>query len=65
MSQPLLFRAPTGYQLTVRLERNRTWTVIADKFYEGEPWSSTDRDVYEALSLTESADVVLGVIYGG
>lgn len=65
MIEPALFRAPSGYQLTVRLERNRTWTVIADRFYEGEPWASSDRDVYERLSLTESADVVLGVLYGG
>lgn len=60
-----LFRMPTGYQLTIRLERDRTWTVIADKFYEGEAWTERDRDVYERLSLTESADVVLGVIYSG
>jgi hypothetical protein len=63
--EPNLFRMPTGYQLTIRLERNRTWTVIADCFYEGEPWASSDRDVYEALSLTEAADVMLSVLYGG
>jgi hypothetical protein len=63
--EPNLFRLPTGYQLTVRLERNRTWTVIADRFFEGEPWSSSDRDVYEALSLTEACDVMLSVVYGG
>jgi len=56
---------PTGYQLTVRLERNRSWTVIADRFYEGEPWASSDRDVYESLSLTEAADVVLNTIFQG
>jgi len=56
---------PTGYQLTVRLERAGGWTVVADRFYEGEPWNEQDRDVYTELSLTEAADVVLGVIYGG
>jgi hypothetical protein len=65
MDQPSFFRMPTGYQLTVRLERDRTWTVIADRFYEGEAWASSDRDVYDRLSLTESADVILGVLYGG
>lgn len=60
-----LFRMPTGYQLTIRLERGGDWTVIADTFYEGEPWSERDRDVYQSLSLTEAGDVVLGVIYGG
>ena len=60
-----MWRMPAGYQLTVRLERDRTWTVIADRFYEGEPWQASDRDVYERLSLTESADVILGVLYGG
>jgi hypothetical protein len=60
-----LFRMPTGYQLTIRLERNRTWTVIADRFFEGEPWSEIDRDVYESLSLTEASDVMLSVVYGG
>lgn len=60
-----LFRMPSGYQFTVRLERDRTWTVIADSFYEGEPWTERDRDVYERLSLTESADVLLGVLYKG
>lgn len=60
-----LFRMPSGYQLTVRLERGGGWTVIADRFYEGEPWSERDRDVYHQLSLTESADVILGVLYGG
>lgn len=55
---------PTGYQITVRLERAGGWTVIADTFYEGEPWSERDRDVYQELSLTEAADVMLSTVYG-
>ena len=65
MEQSPLWRMPAGYHITIRLERDRTWTVIADRHYEGEPWTINDRDVYERLSLTESADVVLGVLYGG
>jgi hypothetical protein len=59
MEEIKLFRVPAGYQATVRLERDGTWTLIFDRFFEGEMWDSRDRDVYHELSLAECADVVL------
>lgn len=60
--QDRLFRTPTGYQATIRLEPNGWWTAIVDRFYEGEPWSETDRCVYENCSLAEATDCLLGEI---
>jgi hypothetical protein len=63
MEEIHLFRVPAGYQATVRLERDGTWTLIFDRFYEGEMWDARDRDIYHQLSLAEAADVVLGEIF--
>lgn len=62
MHQPRLFRVPSSYAMTLRLDSPTGWTLIVDRKYEGEPWRLDDRDVYEGLSLAEATDVVLAVL---
>lgn len=57
-----LFRVPTGYATRFRLETAGGWTLIVDRYYEGEPWSPEDRSVYEGMSLAECADVLLSEV---
>lgn len=59
MVEPHLFRVPAGYQATFRLERDGTWTLVLDRFYEGEMWSIYDREVYHELSLAEASETLL------
>ena len=63
MEEIRLFRVPTGYQASLRLEVNGWWTLVVDQFFEGEPWSESDRCVYERLSLAEAADCLLQEIF--
>lgn len=63
MDEVRLFRVPAGYQATLRLERDGTWTLIVDRFYEGEMWSVLDRELYSELSLAECADALLQELF--
>lgn len=63
MEEIRLFRTPTGYQASLRLEPNGWWTVIIDRFFEGEPWREGDRSVYERLSLEEATDAMLQEVF--
>jgi hypothetical protein len=63
MEDVRLFRVPAGYQATIRLERTGAWTLIVDRFYEGEMWSILDREVYDGLSLAECADSLLQELF--
>jgi hypothetical protein len=63
MEEIRLFRVPAGYQASLRLEMDGHWTLIVDRFFEGEPWSELDRAVYERLSLAEAADCLLQELF--
>lgn len=63
MEEIRLFRVPTGYAASIRIDATGCWTLLVDRFYEGEPWSAHDRDVYESMSLAECADALLGAIF--
>lgn len=63
MTDARLFRTATGYATTIRLERNGTWSLTIDRFYEGEAWSIDDRSVYADLSLREATDVLLCEVF--
>lgn len=64
MEELHLFRTPAGYQASIRLERDGTWSLIVDRFFEGEPWSLEDREWYYNLSLREAADCLTEELFG-
>jgi hypothetical protein len=63
MEEIRLFRVPAGYQASLRLEVDGCWTLIVDRFFEGEPWVESDRAVYAELSLAEAADCLLQELF--
>jgi len=63
MEEIRLFRVPSGYQANLRLSSSGAWTLIVDRFFEGEPWLESDRSVYELLSLAEAADCLLQELF--
>lgn len=63
LEETRLFRVPAGYQATLRLERDGTWTLVLDHFYEGEMWSHLDRDVYAEMSLLEATETVISAVF--